>query len=74
MFDETTFFSYVARMANVDPAELTRATRVHEDLGATSQMLFGVSALLEKLTGTKISFADINNCPTLGDVIDLAQK
>lgn len=73
MFDEKTFYSYVARMFGADASTLSAGTRLHEDLGATSQKLFGVSALLEKLTGRKVSYADINNCSTLGDVIALAK-
>ena len=74
MVDEQTFYSYVAKMFNADAAVLSRETRIHEDLGATSQSLFGVSALLEKMSGKKVSFADVNNCATLGDALALAEQ
>ena len=74
MFDEKEFYKTVGNMFGKDPAELSRETKIKEDLKATSQMLFGVSAMLEKLTGKKVTFADINNCATLGDAIALTEK
>jgi acyl carrier protein len=74
MLDEKTFYGYIGKMFGKDAGDLGPETRLREDLNATSQMYFGVSALLEKLTGKKTNFADINNCSTLADVIDMAQK
>ncbi len=74
MLDEKTFYAYIGKMFGKDAEALGPTTRLHEDLDATSQQYFGVSALLEKLTGEKIGFAQINNCTTLADVIELTQE
>lgn len=71
--DEKAFYSYIGRMFKVNPDELGPQTRLHEDLKATSQSCFGVSALIEKLTGKQVNFADVNGCDTLGDVMKLAE-
>lgn len=73
MFNETEFYDMIAKMYNKKPEELTKETRLKEDLGATSQTLFAVSALLERASGKKVAFAAINNCVTLGDAIALTE-
>lgn len=73
MVDRNTFFSYIARVFRVDQSTLSEDTRLRDDLGATSQALFTVSALMEKLSGKAVSYADVNGCDTLGEVLDLAK-
>lgn len=73
MFDSAAFFDTIAKIFNKDAASLSEETDIHADLGATSQSLFAMSALLEKMTGKKVSYADINVCNTLGQVIDLVK-
>lgn len=72
--DEKFFYTYIARIFKVDADTLGPETRLREDLNATSQACFAVSALVEKLTGKKVNFADINVCDTLADVIALANN
>lgn len=71
MFDKSAFFSTLSKVFNVDVATLSEDTDIHADLGATSQTLFTMSALLERMTGKKVSYADINVCDTLGQVLAL---
>lgn len=73
MFDEKLFFETLAKMFSVDASKLGPDTRIREDLGATSQTLFAVSALLEKTSGKKVNYADVNGCNTLGEVIALVK-
>lgn len=73
MFDEQQFLETLAKMFRTDASALTVDTLVREDLGATSQTLFAVSALLEKMSGKKVNYADVNVCNTLGDIIALVK-
>lgn len=74
MLVEEKIYETVGQLYRVDVATLNEETRMKEDLHATSQTLFAFSAFLEKLAEKKISYADVNNCATLGDVIALVKK
>ena len=71
MFDKAAFFDTLSKVFRVDATTLTEDTDIHTDLGATSQTLFTMSALLERMTGKKVNYADINVCDTLGQVLAL---
>lgn len=74
MIDEKELFDTLGRMFNKDADSISMDTRLKDDLDANSQALFGVAALLQKLTGVNVAFADINNCVTVGDAVALVQK
>lgn len=67
--DEKNFFETIAKMFNKNPETVTAATTIKGDLGANSQMLFGVCAMIEQIFGKSISYAALNNCNTLEDVL-----
>ena len=69
--DEKEFLKGIAMMFNKAPEEVTPSTTLKGDLGATSQMLFGVCAMAEQMSGKPVSYAALNNCETLQDLLDL---
>ena len=69
--DEKKFIETLAMMFGKKPEEVLPETTLREGLGATSQMLFGVCALAEQLTGKPASFAAVNNCRTVQELLDL---
>lgn len=71
---ENELFAAIAKVFNKDVSELTRETRFLEDLHAKSQMMWAVAAIMEKMAGAKVSYADANACVTLGEAVDLVEK
>lgn len=69
--DEKTYMESLAKLFGKAPADVTLGTTIKEDLGATSQMLFGVCAMTEQLSGKPLSYAAVNNCTTVGDILAL---
>lgn len=69
--DEKKYFEALASLFNKTPEEICAATTLKGDLGATSQMLFGVCAVTEQVTGKAVSYASVNNCETVGDILAL---
>ncbi len=69
--DEKKFIETLAMMFGKKAEEVTSETTIREGLGATSQMLFGVCALAEQMTGKPTSFAAVNNCKTVQELLDL---
>ncbi len=74
MVSEIEFFGMLGKMTKVEPAQMSGETRLREDLGATSQTMFSICALLERMSGTSVSYADVNACDTLGEVLALTQR
>lgn len=71
MVDQKEFFVMVGKMTKTDPDQISAATRIREDLGATSQTMFSLCALLERMSGASVSYADANACDTLGELLAL---
>ena len=71
---EAAFFEKVGKLFKKDPNELNRDTRFSEDLHTTSLNMFALAANLEGMTGEPVSFTDVNECTTLGDALNLAEK
>ena len=69
--DEKEFLRAIAVMFNKAPEDVTPESTIKGDLGATSQMLFGVCAMAEQTTGKSVSYSELNNCETLQDLLDL---
>ena len=61
----------VAHVLEVDPAGVTDATRLAEDLGADSIALVQLAEVAEqRLPGLRIDDADLDDARTVGDVAD----
>ncbi|MCB0910054.1 MAG: hypothetical protein KDB60_00375 [Propionibacteriaceae bacterium] len=71
---EATLFEKVGKIFRKDPSELSRETRFAEDLRAGSQGMFALAATLGRMTGTAVSFTDVNQCATLGEALDFADN
>jgi len=64
------FFEKIAPVCRRDVSDLSLDTRFKEDLRAKSQVVFAVAAILERMTGIKISYADVKQFATLGEVLE----
>lgn len=73
MVNQEEFFETLGKMAKIDPSQLSAETRIREDLGATSQTLFSLCALVGRMSGESVSYADVNACTTLGEVLALCE-
>lgn len=70
--DVQKFFESVAELCEVDVSTLTPETRLAEDLHVSSFLTFNLCVMMEDFGGKAVSFADLNGCKTLGEVIALS--
>jgi len=68
------FINIVGKVFNVDPENLSRETSFVEDLHAKSLNIYALAAFMEKMSGKKITYAEANQCASIGEAIDLMEK
>ena len=61
----------VARVLEVDPAGLTEATRLVDDLSADSLALVEIVEVVEERLGIAVDDAELDDLQTLGDAVDV---
>lgn len=73
MFDKNEFINQLGRICQFDVDSITDETLLRDDLGASSQQFFALSAVIRKLSDKKVSYADLNQCATVGDIVALVE-
>lgn len=68
-----TLMQDISKVFEKEVGALSRDTRLREDLNAKSMQKLAIAASVEELTGKRVSYAQINNCKTLGEVIEFAE-
>mgnify|MGYP001595060371 CR=1 FL=1 len=72
-WNEADIFSICARVLSRHPTEITRATRLVEDLGASSLDLMQIAQSIEKEWGIVLSEDDLFLFNTAGDLVAATQ-
>ena len=67
---EERLFGYIGDAYNVDPATLTRDTRIYEDLGGKSLNMAAFVSRLENELDVIISFTQAGKFKTIGEAFD----
>lgn len=71
---EKNLYENIGKIFNKDFNSLSRETRFTDDLRARSQSMYAVAAVLEKLCGSKVTYADVCTLKTLGDALDFIEN
>jgi acyl carrier protein len=67
---QAAFAAILNEVAKVNPGEITRDTRLREDLGIDSLSLIDFAVAAEDTFGIRISDEDLERLQAVGDVID----
>lgn len=57
-----------------DNRTVTLESRLIEDLNAASMQYFGMSAIIEEMTGKSPSVSELKKCVTMGDVVKILEN
>ena len=56
-----------------DQREVALTSSLRADLNATSMQYFALISVVEDLTDVTLTYAQVKNCETLGDILQLAK-
>lgn len=70
MTDNEKIIEAIAKTFKKDVSEITGETRMKEDLNAKSANYFSVIAVLEEMTGKKITYAQLRKYKTVNDICE----
>jgi len=68
------FLNEMQRLFNLNGRQLKQDTRLIEDLYATPFHYSEMISAISQMTGKTVSFGDISECKTMGEVIDLLES
>lgn len=74
MSDKERIIDTIAKTFKKDAGELSDGTRMKEDLNAKSGDYFGVIAVMEEMTGKKVTYAQLRKRKTLGEIVSFVAE